>query len=92
MENNTTAQDVKTKAPKHKIIIGEVVSNKMNKTIVVRVTKRKIHPVYKKVITTAKKFKVHDEKNEAKVNDVVAITQTRPLSKEKHFRLVRIIT
>ncbi len=71
--------------------IGTVVSNSMNKTIVVQVTSSKKHPLYKKVVKTNKKFKAHDEKEEAGVGDVVEIMETRPLSKEKRFRLVRIV-
>jgi len=71
--------------------IGTVVSNSMNKTIVVEVKSSKKHPLYKKVVKTRKKFKVHDEKEEANVGDVVEIMETRPLSKEKHFRLIRIV-
>lgn len=76
---------------KRKVRIGEVVSDKMAKTIVVRVTRTTTHPVYKKVITKSKKFKVHDEKNEAKTGDKVRIEETRPLSKEKRWRLLEVI-
>lgn len=71
--------------------IGTVVSNSMNKTIVVEVKSSKKHPLYKKVVKTRKKFKAHDEKEEANVGDVVEIMETRPLSKEKHFRLIRVV-
>lgn len=71
--------------------IGTVVSNAMNKTIVVVVESSKKHPLYKKVVKSHKKFKVHDEKEEANVGDVVEIMETRPLSKEKRFRLIRIV-
>lgn len=70
---------------------GIVVSDKMKKTIVVRVRRTKMHPVYKRIIVGNKKFKVHDEKNEAKIGDTVRIIETRPISKDKHFRLVEII-
>ena len=76
---------------KRKIRIGEVVSDKMDKTRVVKVTMTTTHPVYKRVITKAKKFKVHDEKNEAKIGDKVRIQETRPLSKEKRWRLLEVI-
>jgi len=70
---------------------GVVVSNKMDKTIVVKIVYKVAHPLYKKVITRTKKFKAHDEKNECSIGDKVLIAETRPLSKDKHFRLVRIV-
>ena len=71
--------------------VGEVVSDKMNKTIVVRVKRRFRHPRFKKVVTAYSKFYAHDEKNEAKVGDRVRIRETRPLSKTKSWRLVEIV-
>ena len=71
--------------------IGMVVSNSMNKTIVVEVVSSKKHPLYKKVVKSTKKFKAHDEKEEANVGDTVEIMETRPISKQKHFRLIRIV-
>jgi len=71
--------------------IGEVISNRMTKTIVVRVERRFPHPKFKKVITGYKKFYAHDEKAEAKVGDRVRIEETRPLSKLKHWRLVEVV-
>jgi len=73
-----------------KVRVGKVVSDKMDKTIVVAVETRKRHPLYKKTMKTTKKYKVHDENNEAKVGDIVVIMETRPLSKEKRWRLVEI--
>lgn len=70
---------------------GEVISDKMAKTIVVRVQRRFPHPRYKKVVTAYSKFYAHDEKREAKVGDRVRIVETRPLSKTKHWRLVEIV-
>jgi len=70
---------------------GEVISDKMAKTIVVRVERRFQHPRFKKVVTSFKKFYAHDEKNEAKVGDVVLIEETRPLSKTKSWRLVQVV-
>jgi small subunit ribosomal protein S17 len=70
---------------------GEVVSNKMQKTIVVSVKRRFPHPQFKKVVTTFKKFYAHDDKSEAKVGDIVRIEETRPLSKTKRWRLVEIV-
>jgi len=71
--------------------MGEVISNKMAKTIVVRVERRFPHRKFKKVITGYKKFYAHDEKSEAKVGDRVRIEETRPLSKTKRWRLVEIV-
>lgn len=71
--------------------IGIVVSDKMNKTIVVQIRRKALHPEFGKVIERAKKFKVHDEKNTAKIGDRVLIQETRPMSKEKNWRLVEIL-
>jgi small subunit ribosomal protein S17 len=76
---------------RRKELIGKVVSNKMNKTIVVSVTRKKSHPLYGRVISTDKKFYAHDEKNEAHVGDFVRLEETRPLSKLKRWRLKEII-
>ena len=70
---------------------GEVLSNKMTKTIVVQVQRRFPHPKFKKVVTHFKKFYAHDEKGEAKPGDTVRIEETRPLSKLKRWRLVAVI-
>lgn len=71
--------------------LGEVVSNKMTKTIVVRVQRRFQHPRFKKVVTAYSKFYAHDEKSEAKIGDTVRIEETRPLSKLKCWRLVAVV-
>ena len=71
--------------------VGEVLSNKMAKTIVVRVEQRFPHPTFKKVVTGFKKFYAHDEKSEAKPGDTVRIVETRPLSKTKRWRLVEVV-
>ena len=71
--------------------MGEVLSNKMSKTIVVRVERRFQHPKFKKVVTRYQKFYAHDEKGEAKVGDRVRIQETRPLSKMKCWRLIEVI-
>ena len=75
-----------------KTMTGVVVSNKMDKTVVVKVERRFSHPVFKKVVKTTKKYKVHDEKNECLEGDFVRIQETRPLSKEKRWRLLDIIS
>jgi small subunit ribosomal protein S17 len=76
---------------KRKERLGEVISNKMAKTITVRVERRFAHPRYKKVVTGYKKLYAHDEKSEAKVGDRVRIEETRPLSKMKRWRLVEVV-
>ena len=74
-----------------KVRVGEVVSNKMTKTIVVRVERRFPHPQFKKIITSYKKFYAHDDKAEAKVGDTVRIEESRPLSKLKRWRLIEVV-
>ena len=76
---------------KRKTFTGIVVSNKMQKTIVVAVEYDTKHWLYKKVVKQTKKFKAHDEGNTAQIGDKVEIMETRPLSRDKNFRLVRII-
>lgn len=71
--------------------IGRVVSDKMDKTIVVAVETKVRHPLYGKIVNRTTKFKAHDENNEAKLNDKVLIMETRPLSREKRWRLVEIV-
>lgn len=78
------------KQSSHKAIQGKVVSDKMDKTITVEVTSKKKHPLYKKYTKVSKKYKAHDEKNEAHIGDTVTIIETRPLSKDKYFRLLSI--
>lgn len=70
---------------------GVVVSNKMDKTIVVAVYTKVKHPIYKKTMNQTTKFKAHDENNECSIGDTVEIAETRPLSRDKRWRLVRII-
>ncbi len=74
-----------------KVFIGEVVSNKMDKTIVVAIVFKKLHPLYKKYVTKTKKVKAHDEGNSANIGDRVKVVECRPLSKEKKWRLVEIL-
>ena len=74
-----------------KEIIGKVVSNKMDKTITVSVERKVKHPKYGKFVKKTSKFKVHDEKNECNINDVVRVMETRPMSKDKRWRLVEIV-
>ncbi|MBI4295321.1 MAG: 30S ribosomal protein S17 [Chloroflexi bacterium] len=75
-----------------KIRLGHVMSNKMDKTVVVAVVTHRQHPLYKKVMTHRAKFKAHDPNSECNVGDLVRIEETRPLSKEKRWRVVEIVT
>jgi small subunit ribosomal protein S17 len=74
-----------------KVVQGEVVSNKAQKTLVVRVTRRVPHPRYKKIVNVSKRFYAHDANSEARIGDVVEIAETRPLSKLKRWELVKIV-
>lgn len=74
-----------------KVYVGKVVSDKMDKTITVLVETYKKHPLYDKRVKYSKKFKAHDENNVAKLNDIVKIMETRPLSATKNFRLVEVV-
>ena len=74
-----------------KIISGTVVSNRMDKTAVVQVQRRFAHPVFKKFVSKRIKYKIHDEKNDLNVGDIVRIIETRPLSKNKRWRLLDIV-
>ena len=71
--------------------VGKVVSNKMDKTIVVAIEDNVMHPLYKKIIKRTVKFKTHDENNTCNIGDKVEIMETRPISKDKRWRLVRVI-
>jgi small subunit ribosomal protein S17 len=74
-----------------KVRTGKVVSDKMDKTIVVAIEEQRKHPLYNKQVIVTKKFKAHDENNTAKTGDIVKIMETRPLSKDKRWRLVEIV-
>jgi small subunit ribosomal protein S17 len=74
-----------------KVYTGRVVSDKMDKTVTVLVETHKKHPLYGKRVKYSKKFKAHDEQNEAKIGDVVRIMETRPLSATKRFRLIEVV-
>jgi small subunit ribosomal protein S17 len=77
---------------KRKVREGLVLSDKMDKTVVVAVETRKVHPLYKKAIRVSKKYKAHDENNACKIGDKVKIVETRPLSKEKRWRVTEIMS
>ena len=83
-------QNVQTKAGKRSFV-GIVTSDKMDKTIVVSVSTKRLHPLYKKYVTRVKKCKAHDEKNDAHIGDTVRIVECRPLSKDKCWRLAEIV-
>ena len=84
-ENSTARASRKTR-------VGLVVSDKMEKTVVVSIERRVQHPVYGKMVRRTKRFKAHDERNEAKTGDTVRIMETRPMSKDKRWRVVEIIS
>ena len=71
--------------------VGKVVSNKMDKTIVVAIEDHVQHPLYKKIVKKTYKLKAHDEKNECNIGDTVKVMETRPLSKDKRWRLVKVV-
>lgn len=71
--------------------VGRVLSNKMNKTVVVEVERSVIHPMYRKVLRRVSKFKAHDEQNVCNIGDRVRMVETRPISKGKHWRVVEVI-
>ena len=77
---------------KRKTRVGRVVSDRMDKTVVIAVETIKRHPLYQKAVRRAVKYKAHDEKNECRVGDVVRIVETRPLSRQKRWRVAEIIT
>ena len=89
-QSNTSATEPKERNQR-KVRRGYVVSDKMDKTVVVEVEERYKHSLYGKVLRRSKKVKVHDENNEAGVGDLVSIMETRPLSATKHFRLLEIL-
>jgi small subunit ribosomal protein S17 len=89
-EISSPNSDTPKRSPVIKERIGQVVSDKMDKTIVVRVARRIAHPRYRKIITVHKNYYAHDDKNEARSGDIVRIRETRPLSKLKRWQLVSI--
>ena len=91
MPETNTQQSQPAVAGRRKEIVGEVVSNRMKKTIVVEVVRKKSHAFYGRVVSKAKKFYAHDEKNEAHTGDLVMIGETRPMSKNKCWRLVKVV-
>ncbi len=84
----TSSSDVRKQ---RKVRTGVVISNKMDKTVVVEVSRTIIHPVYKKFIRRRKRFMVHDEENRCRIGDEVLIVETRPMSRHKHWRVRKIV-
>ena len=85
------AESTQHVAGRRKEVVGEVVSNKMKKTIVVQTIMKKAHPLYRRVVAKSKKFYAHDENNTARVGDFVEIEETRPMSKLKRWRLKNVL-
>jgi small subunit ribosomal protein S17 len=79
------------KERKMRTLTGKVVSDKMDKTRVILIETQKRHPVFKKSIKRSTRIKIHDEKNESKEGDIIIAVETRPISKEKHYRLIKIM-
>lgn len=82
----------KTENKSKRTLVGEVVSDKMQKTVVVKVTRRFKHPILGKIVKSSKNYKVHDDKEVAKVGDLVEVRECRPLSKTKHMVLDRVVS
>ena len=91
VEVTSKTNSARSTAPVQKVLQGRVVSNKMQKTIVVEIHQRKLHRLYKKYLTRTKKIKAHDEKNECGIGDTVRVVESRPLSREKRWRLLEIV-
>lgn len=86
-----TTMDINVGLHRRKIAVGTVISNKMQKTIVVKVDRRVIDPLYKKYVTRSRHFKAHDEKNDAKMGDIVSVIECRPMSRDKRWALQKIV-
>lgn len=86
-----TQQETTKQRAFRKVRLGRVVSDRMDKTVVVQVTDRKSHPLYRKVIQHRVRFKAHDEGNECKIGDLVRIMETRPVSRDKRWRVVEVV-
>jgi small subunit ribosomal protein S17 len=96
MTDTATKTKTETQTPtesrgQRKVRLGTVISDKMNQTIIVQVGTSKAHRLYRKTVQQRTRFKVHDEKNECGIGDLVRITETRPISKEKRWRLLEIV-
>ena len=87
----TEGEQTQSQRTFRKVRVGRVVSDKMDKTIVVQVSDLKSHPLYKKGVRHRVKFKVHDDRNDCRVGDLVRIMETRPISKDKRWRVVEVV-
>jgi small subunit ribosomal protein S17 len=76
---------------RRRVLVGRVLSNRMDKTVVVEVERKKRHPLYGKVIATRKRYKAHDAENTCQIGDLVRVTETRPLSREKRWTVTEIL-
>ena len=92
MADTNKTKAAATERPTRKTRVGLVVSDKMEKTVVVAIERRVPHPVYGKMMTRTTRLKAHDEENSAKAGDTVRIMETRPMSKDKRWRLVEIVS
>ena len=88
MENENTGEIANTKSSNLRVLQGKVVSNKMDKTVVVEVERRVLHPKYKKFVRKCARYHAHDEKNECAMNELVSIQESRPLSKKKRWVVI----
>lgn len=84
-------EETVTKTTRKTEFVGVVTSDKMQKTIVVEITTRKLHPLYKKYVKRSKRVKAHDEKNDAHIGDTVRVIESRPISRDKRWRLAEIL-
>jgi small subunit ribosomal protein S17 len=91
IEQKQSAQETRTALQKRRAVVGTVVSDKMQKTIVVKVDRRVRHSLYKKYVEKSRRYKAHDETNDAKVGDLVTLVESRPLSRDKRWVLQSII-
>lgn len=91
IEQKQDAQETRNALQKRRAVVGTVVSDKMQKTIVVKVDRRVRHSLYKKYIERSQRYKAHDENNEAKVGDLVTLVESRPLSRDKRWVLQSIV-
>ena len=91
MSDSTATQQAPATRGRRKVRLGTVISDKMDKTVIVQVGSSKAHRLYRKTVQQRTRFKVHDEKNEAGVGDLVRIAETKPLSKEKRWRILEIV-
>ncbi len=88
---NPVAEKTATERGQRKVRLGTVIADKMNKTVIVQVGTSKAHRLYRKTVQQRTKFKVHDEKDECGVGDLVRIMETRPISKEKRWRVIEVV-